>query len=67
MSQEYNRKNGEERRVLRRGEREGREVSMAVIPGERDSSWRGAVEAMWRGEHDDVVDVLDTDFLVARE
>ena len=55
MSQEYNRKNGEERRVLKRGEREGREVSMAVIPGERDSSWRGVVDAMRSesGEDDD--------------
>ena len=30
---------------MKRGESEGREESMAVIPGESDSSWRGAVDA----------------------
>lgn len=40
---------------MKSGEREGREVSIAVMPGERDSSWRGVVDA-WRsesGEDDD--------------
>ncbi len=40
------------RREWNSGERVGREVSMEVIPGERDSSWRGAVEAA----NDDDVD-----------
>ncbi len=33
------------RREWNKGESVGREVSMEVMPGERDSSWRGAVEA----------------------
>ena len=40
---------------MKSGEREGREVSIAVMPGERDSSWRGVVDAMRSesGEDDD--------------
>jgi len=44
------------RRRWKRGERVGREVSMEVMPGERDSSWRGAVEA----DSDDDDDGVDT-------
>lgn len=45
MSQLYRRKKGLDRSEVKRGESEGREASMAVIPGESDSSWRGAVDA----------------------
>ena len=45
MSQLYRRKKGLDRSEVKRGESEGREESIAVIPGESDSSWRGAVDA----------------------
>lgn len=49
--------------MSKRGERVEREVSMAVMPGERDSSWRGAVVAANDDDVDDDVDTQD----VARE
>ena len=46
------------RREVKRGDSSPKALSRAVMPGESDSSWRGAVDAIKRGAVEDDVDKL---------